>query len=159
MLTVITHSSEETWELARKLAPILTKGDLISLSGDLGAGKTVFAKGLAAGLGIDAPVTSPTFTIIKEYEGKLPLFHFDVYRLASAEELEELGADEYFYGEGVSVVEWGDRVEEILPEERLSIRILRLVDEDLRRIEVTSHGERWKKQVDKWLDGEECVDS
>jgi len=145
--------------LARKLAPILTKGDLISLSGDLGAGKTVFAKGLAAGLGIDAPVTSPTFTIIKEYEGKLPLFHFDVYRLASAEELEELGADEYFYGEGVSVVEWGDRVEEILPEERLSIRILRLVDEDLRRIEVTSHGERWKKQVDKWLDGEECVDS
>lgn len=145
--------------MARKLAPILTKGDLISLSGDLGAGKTVFAKGLAAGLGIDAPVTSPTFTIIKEYEGKLPLFHFDVYRLASAEELEELGADEYFYGEGVSVVEWGDRVEEILPEERLSIRILRLVDEDLRRIEVTSHGERWKKQVDKWLDGEECVDS
>ncbi|MDI6816597.1 MAG: tRNA (adenosine(37)-N6)-threonylcarbamoyltransferase complex ATPase subunit type 1 TsaE [Actinomycetota bacterium] len=154
MLTVITHSPEETWELARKLAPVLTKGDLISLSGDLGAGKTVFAKGLAAGLGIDAPVTSPTFTIIKEYEGKLPLFHFDVYRLASAEELEELGADEYFYGEGVTVVEWGDRVEDILPEERLSIRILRLVDEDFRRIEVTPHGERWKKQAYKWLHGE-----
>ncbi|HCG98807.1 MAG: tRNA (adenosine(37)-N6)-threonylcarbamoyltransferase complex ATPase subunit type 1 TsaE [Candidatus Aquicultor primus] len=159
MLTVITHSPEETWELARKLAPMLTKGDFISLSGDLGAGKTVFAKGLAVGLGIDEPVTSPTFTIIKEYEGKLPLFHFDVYRLASAEELEELGADEYFYGEGVSVVEWGDRVEEILPEERLSIRILRPVDEDLRQIEVTPHGERWKKQVDKWLDGADRVDS
>jgi tRNA threonylcarbamoyladenosine biosynthesis protein TsaE len=138
---------------------MLTKGDLISLSGDLGAGKTVFAKGLADGLGIDVPVTSPTFTIIKEYEGELPLFHFDVYRLASAEELEELGADEYFYGEGVSVVEWGEKVEEIMPEERLSIRILRLVDEDLRQIEVTPHGERWKRQVDRWLHGEECVDS
>jgi len=151
MFTVISHSSEETWELARKLAPLLSEGDLINLSGDLGAGKTVFTKGLAEGLGVGMPVTSPTFTIIREYEGRLPLYHFDVYRLASPDELEELGADEYFYGDGVTVVEWGDKVEEILPDERLTVKLLRLVDDEFRRLEVVPLGDRWKNKVDTWI--------
>ena len=154
MFTVITHSPEETRELARKLAPILSEGDLINLTGDLGAGKTVFTKGLAEGLEIHIPVTSPTFTLIKEYSGRLPLYHFDVYRLASPDELEELGADEYFYGDGVSVVEWGDKVEELLPDERLTVKILRLVDDSFRRIEVSPYGDRWQQKVDQWLLGE-----
>lgn len=154
MFSVITHSPEETWELAQKLAPILSSGDVINLSGDLGAGKTVFTKGLAVGLGIDEPVTSPTFTLIKEYEGRLPLFHFDVYRLASPEEMEELGFDEYFYGDGVSVVEWGDKIEELLPDVRLDVKILRLVDDAFRRIEVIPHGDPWREKVDRWLVGE-----
>ncbi|NCO66517.1 MAG: tRNA (adenosine(37)-N6)-threonylcarbamoyltransferase complex ATPase subunit type 1 TsaE [Candidatus Aquicultor secundus] len=151
MFSVITHSPEETWELARKLAPILSSGDVINLSGDLGAGKTVFSKGLAVGLGIDEPVTSPTFTLIKEYMGRLPLYHFDVYRLSSPEEMEELGFDEYFYGDGVSVVEWGDKIEELLPDVRLDIRLLRLVDDEFRRIEVTPQGDVWQEKVDQWL--------
>ncbi|HZD60169.1 MAG TPA: tRNA (adenosine(37)-N6)-threonylcarbamoyltransferase complex ATPase subunit type 1 TsaE [Anaerolineae bacterium] len=154
MFTVITHSPEETRELARKLAPLLSEGDLINLTGDLGAGKTVFTKGLAEGLEIHIPVTSPTFTLIKEYSGRLPLYHFDVYRLASPDELEELGADEYFYGDGVSVVEWGDKVEELLPDERLTVKILRLVDDSFRRIEVSPYGDRWQQKVDQWLLGE-----
>jgi tRNA threonylcarbamoyladenosine biosynthesis protein TsaE len=154
MHSVITHSPEETWELARKLAPILSSGDVINLSGDLGAGKTVFTKGLAVGLGIDEPVTSPTFTLIKEYEGRLPLYHFDVYRLASPEEMEELGFDEYFYGDGVSVVEWGDKIEELLPDVRLDIKMLRLVDDAFRRIEVMPYGDVWQHKVDEWLVGE-----
>lgn len=153
MFTIITHSSEETWELARELAPILSEGDLINLTGDLGAGKTVFTKGLADGLGITIPVTSPTFTIIKEYEGRLPLYHFDVYRLASPDELEELGADEYFYGNGVTVVEWGDKVEEVLPDERLNIKILRMVDDEIRRLEIIPYGDRWERMVETWLSG------
>ncbi len=151
MLSVITHSPDETWELARKLAPLLSSGDVINLSGDLGAGKTVFSKGLAVGLGIEEPVTSPTFTLIKEYMGRLPLYHFDVYRLASPEEMEELGFDEYFYGSGVSVVEWGDKIEELLPDVRLDIRLLRLVDDEFRRIEVTPQGDVWQEKVDRWL--------
>ena len=153
MFTIISHSPEETWELARKLAPILSKGDVISLSGDLGAGKTVFTKGLAEGLEVAEPVTSPTFTIIKEYGGRLPLYHFDVYRLASPDELEELGAEEYFYGDGVSVVEWGDKVEELLPDVYLAVRMLRLVDETFRRIEILPYGNVWERKVTEWLSG------
>lgn len=154
MLTVITHSPEETRELAKKLAPKLSAGDVINLSGDLGAGKTVFTKGLAKGLEIDEPVTSPTFTIIKEYEGRLPLYHFDVYRLFEPDELDELGVDEYFYGDGVSVVEWGDKVKELLPDVHLEVKMLRLVDENFRRIEISPYGESWQRKVDEWLLGE-----
>jgi len=154
MLTVITHSPEETRELAKKLAPKLSAGDVINLSGDLGAGKTVFTKGLAEGLEISEPVTSPTFTIIKEYEGRLPLYHFDVYRLFDPDELDELGVDEYFYGDGVSVVEWGDKVEVLLPDLRLEVKLLRLVDENFRRIEINPYGDPWQRKIDEWLLGE-----
>ncbi len=155
MYPVISHSPEETWGLASKLAPVLSKGDFINLSGDLGAGKTVFTKGLAAGLGIIEPVTSPTFTIIKEYgEGRLPLYHFDVYRLFSPDELEELGFDEYFYGDGLTVIEWGDKVEELLPDIRLDVKILRLIDDNFRRIEISPYGDAWKEKFEKWRPGE-----
>ncbi|MCL6471468.1 MAG: tRNA (adenosine(37)-N6)-threonylcarbamoyltransferase complex ATPase subunit type 1 TsaE [Firmicutes bacterium] len=155
MISIVSHSSEETWELARKLAPTLSKGDLISLTGDLGAGKTVFTQGVAAGLGIVEPVTSPTFTIIKEYdEGVFPLYHFDVYRLSSPDELEELGFDEYFYGDGITIVEWGDKIEELLPDVRLEVRILRLIDESYRRIEINPYGDEWRQKVKNWLSGD-----
>ncbi|WP_078592662.1 tRNA (adenosine(37)-N6)-threonylcarbamoyltransferase complex ATPase subunit type 1 TsaE [Evansella clarkii] len=114
-------SPEETQRLAERLAAELQPGDLITLSGDLGAGKTSFTKGLAKGLGVTANVNSPTFTIIKEYEGRLPFYHMDAYRVE--DEGEELGLDEYFEGEGVTVVEWPTMVEEQLPEERLDIEI------------------------------------
>jgi tRNA threonylcarbamoyladenosine biosynthesis protein TsaE len=133
---------------------MLSEGDVISLSGDLGAGKTVFTKGLAEGLSISEPVTSPTFTIIKEYSGRLPLYHFDVYRLSDPNELDALGVDEYFYGDGVSVVEWGDKVEELMPDIHVDVRMLRLVDESFRRIEIAPHGASWQTRVEKWLSGE-----
>lgn len=154
MITLVTHSPEETWELARRLAPLLSEGDVIDLTGDLGAGKTVFTKGLAEGLGVSGPVTSPTFTIIKEYyQGRLPLYHFDVYRLADPDELEELGVDEYFFGEGVSVVEWGDKVEALMPDVHLVVRIIRLLDESVRRLEIIPRGDAWEQKVKAWLSG------
>jgi tRNA threonylcarbamoyladenosine biosynthesis protein TsaE len=153
MFAVISHSPDDTWELAKRLAPKLSAGDVISLSGDLGAGKTVFTKGLAEGLDITEPVTSPTFTILKEYRGRLPLFHFDVYRLGHPDELDELGVDEYFYSDGVSVVEWGDKVSALIPEEHLDIKMVRLVDDDFRRLEITPRGSSWRKRVEQWLTG------
>jgi tRNA threonylcarbamoyladenosine biosynthesis protein TsaE len=153
MFAVISHSPDDTWELAKRLAPKLSAGDVISLSGDLGAGKTVFTKGLAEGLDITEPVTSPTFTILKEYRGRLPLFHFDVYRLGHPDELDELGVDEYFYSDGVSVVEWGDKVSALIPEEHLDIKMVRLVDDDFRRLEITPRGSSWRERVEQWLTG------
>jgi tRNA threonylcarbamoyladenosine biosynthesis protein TsaE len=154
MFVKVSHSSKNTWELAKSLASKLYAGDVISLSGDLGAGKTVFTKGLAAGLGIKEPVTSPTFTIVKEYEGRLSLYHFDVYRLDNPLELDELGVDEYFYSKGVSVVEWGDKVAELIPDNHLEVKIIRLVDDEFRRIEIEAVGEFWNERVEAWLSGE-----
>ncbi|GAB7387810.1 tRNA (adenosine(37)-N6)-threonylcarbamoyltransferase complex ATPase subunit type 1 TsaE [Bacillaceae bacterium] len=119
----ISRSSEETQRLAEKMAPLLQPGDVIALEGDLGAGKTTFTQGLARGLGITQVVNSPTFTLIKEYAGRIPLYHMDVYRLE--EEGEDLGFDEYFYGDGVTVVEWPSRIREALPPERLQVRIVK----------------------------------
>lgn len=117
----ISNALEETEEFSKKLADALQPGDVITLEGDLGAGKTAFTKGLALGLGIRKNVNSPTFTIIKEYVGRIPLYHMDVYRLEDSDE--DLGFDEYFEGEGVTVVEWAHLIEDQLPEERLNIYI------------------------------------
>lgn len=115
---------EQTRAFALELAEGLKKGDLIALSGDLGTGKTAFTRYIAEGLGITETVTSPTFTIIQEYRsGRLPLYHFDVYRVSDEEELFELGYEEYFYGDGVCVVEWADLIENLLPEGALRIHI------------------------------------
>jgi len=114
---------QKTAELAAQLAEEAYSGMVIILDGELGAGKTHFSKAFAKAMGVKAVVNSPTFTLIKEYEGKkLPLYHMDVYRI-NVEEAEELGLDEYFYGDGVSIVEWGSRITELLPKERLEIRI------------------------------------
>ena len=104
--------------LAKKLASRLKKGDILALVGDLGTGKTALTKYIAKGLGIKSEITSPTFTIVREYkEGRLPLYHFDVYRTGSVEEMYDLGYEEYFYGDGICVIEWADMISEIIPEE------------------------------------------
>ncbi|RAL22033.1 tRNA (adenosine(37)-N6)-threonylcarbamoyltransferase complex ATPase subunit type 1 TsaE [Thermoflavimicrobium daqui] len=130
-----TRSEAETKDLARRLAKQLKPGDVLALEGDLGAGKTTFAKGLAEGLGITRHVDSPTFTIIKEYLGVYPFYHMDVYRLETAEA--ELGLDEYFYGEGICLVEWASRIASILPEETIYLSIT-VQPDDSRKIEIRS---------------------
>ena len=136
----ISHNEEETSLFARNLGEKLSGGDVLALEGDLGAGKTAFTKGLAKGLGVTRTVNSPTFTIIKEYAGRLPLYHMDVYRVSESEE--DLGFDEYFEGDGVTVVEWAHLIEEQLPEEILSIYIYRLGDTS-RRLVLKANGERY----------------
>ena len=128
MRTVQTHSPEETWALAANLANELPPGTVIALHGDLGAGKTCFIQGFAAALGIDEPITSPTYTIIGEYEGRLPLHHIDLYRLSGPEEALGLGLEEYFDANGITAIEWAERAEGLLPPDLLHIRIE--VDED-----------------------------
>ncbi|WNF36926.1 tRNA (adenosine(37)-N6)-threonylcarbamoyltransferase complex ATPase subunit type 1 TsaE [Bacillaceae bacterium IKA-2] len=118
---VNTLSPEETMELAQRLGELVWAGTILTLEGDLGAGKTHFTKGLAKGLDVKRTVSSPTFTIIKEYKGRLPLYHMDVYRVGDGDE--ELGLDEYFYGEGVTVVEWASLIKQQLPSEHLEIEI------------------------------------
>lgn len=136
----ITHSAKETQEWAQRLAGLLGPGDVIALEGDLGAGKTTFTQGLAKGLGVKGIVNSPTFTIIKEYSGTVPLYHMDVYRVE--DEWEELGFDEYFYGEGVTVVEWASMIRQAMPAALLNIYIKRLGQDD-REIRLTPQGERY----------------
>ncbi len=120
----------DTGKLAEQLALLLDKGTIIALAGDLGAGKTTFSQAIARYMGVLDTVNSPTFTIIKEYQGyKLPLYHMDVYRITELE-AEELGLDEYFYGEGVTIVEWADRIEALMPPDRLSIYIEYLAPEE-----------------------------
>lgn len=123
MKKIIQHE-EETKEFGIALASLLRPGDVVALIGDLGTGKTALTKAIAEGLGITALITSPTFTIVQEYhDGKLPLYHFDVYRIGEIEEMEELGYEEYFFGKGVCVIEWADLIAEILPEESIVIEI------------------------------------
>lgn len=116
--TVIeTYSPEETFALGRRLGQESAPGQVYTLIGDLGVGKTVFTQGFAAGLGVTEPVNSPTFTILQIYEeGRLPFYHFDVYRIADVEEMDEIGYEDCFYGDGVCLIEWADLIEEILPE-------------------------------------------
>ncbi|KOO42277.1 tRNA (adenosine(37)-N6)-threonylcarbamoyltransferase complex ATPase subunit type 1 TsaE [Priestia koreensis] len=136
--SLTTHSSEETMRVAIQLSERLTPGSVLLLEGDLGAGKTTFTKGLAKGLGIERNVNSPTFTIIKEYRnGRLPLYHMDVYRVE--DEFEDLGFDEYFDGDGVTVVEWAHLIKEQLPEERLEINIFHQAENE-RKIEIEAVG-------------------
>jgi tRNA threonylcarbamoyladenosine biosynthesis protein TsaE len=120
-----TFSEEETYELGRNFSKNLKPGDTISLEGDLGTGKTALTKGIAAGLDISEPITSPTFTLVNTYEGRVTLHHFDVYRTEDAEELLAIGWDEYLDGEAVTIVEWGDRIPELLPDDTIYIRLER----------------------------------
>lgn len=136
------NSEQETKALAEQLAVRLHAGDVLTLEGDLGAGKTTFTKSVAKGLGITRNVNSPTFTILKQYEGRLPLNHLDVYRLADSDE--DLGWDELFYGDAVSIIEWAHLIEEDLPAERLAIQILRL-DENARKFTFMPLGERYEQ--------------
>lgn len=124
-LTIIeTNSPDETFALGKQMGEQAKPGDVITLDGDLGVGKTVFAQGVAKGLGITEPVNSPTFTILQVYEeGRLPLYHFDVYRIADPEEMEEIGYADYIYGDGLSLIEWAELVPEILPSSYCAVLI------------------------------------
>ena len=132
-------SAGETFEIGRKIAETAAPGQIICLDGDLGTGKTVFTKGFASGLGVEGPVNSPTFTILQIYEdGRLPLYHFDVYRIEDPEELYEVGIEEYFYGNGVCLIEWAGMIEELIPETALHVTIEKDLGRgfDFRRITV-----------------------
>ena len=133
-----SNSYEETQKFAEEFSKTLKAGDVLCMYGDLGVGKTAFVQGLAKGLGIDEPITSPTFTIVNEYSGRLPLYHFDVYRIGDVEEMEEVGFEDYVMGEGVSLIEWANLIEEILPEKRTEITIEKNLEEgfDYRKITV-----------------------
>lgn len=135
-------SIEETQRLAHQLAELLEPQDTITLEGDLGAGKTTFTQALAKGLGISRTVNSPTFTIMKQYEGRLPFNHLDVYRLADSDE--DLGWDEIFFGDAVTVVEWAHLIEEYLPDERLAIEIYR-IDDSKRKFVLKPIGKRYER--------------
>lgn len=137
----MTHSAEETKEAGAMLAALVSAGDVIPLAGDLGAGKTCFVQGFARGLGIQEPVTSPTFNLLLVHQGRLPLYHFDLYRLARPDELEDIGFYELIGADGVAVIEWGDRFPQALPADRLMLRFFRAA-EAVRRIEVAAHGAR-----------------
>ena len=145
METIETFSPEETYMLGKKIGEAACPNAVYALNGDLGVGKTVFTQGLAAGLGIDEPVTSPTFTILQNYDGgRLPFFHFDVYRIGDIEEMDEIGYDDCFFGGGVSLVEWAEIVEEILPENTVYITIEKDPEKgfDYRKITVQNSEER-----------------
>lgn len=134
-----SYSPDETFELAKKLGEEAEPGQVITLTGDLGVGKTVFTQGFAAGLEIDEPVDSPTFTIIKVYdEGRLPFYHFDVYRIGDVSEMDEIGYEDYFFGDGVSMVEWANLIEEIIPEDAILVTIEKDLDKgvDYRKITI-----------------------
>lgn len=136
---VESWTPEETFAVGKELGMQARAGEIYCLNGDLGVGKTVFTQGFAAGLGITEPVNSPTFTIVQQYEeGRLPLYHFDVYRIGDVSEMDEIGYEDCFYGEGVCLIEWSELIGEILPEHRMEIRIEKDLEKgfDYRKITV-----------------------
>lgn len=146
-MKITINSIEDTERLAQTIATLVTHGDVLLLHGDLGAGKTTFSQFFGKALGIEQKITSPTFNIIKSYEGKLPFHHMDCYRLEGAED--DLGFDEYFYGDGVTIVEWPEMIEEFLPEDYIELN-LKYIEDSKREIEIQamgSRGNRLKEQI------------
>lgn len=138
-MVIESYSEKETYQLGYDLGRKADKKDVFCLLGDLGVGKTVFTQGFAEGLQIEEPICSPTFTIVQEYQsGRIPFYHFDVYRIADVEEMEEIGYEDYFYGEGVCLIEWANLIEEILPTELTVIKIEKDLEKgfDYRRITI-----------------------
>ena len=139
-MVIETRSPEETFQFGEKLGREAKPGQIYTLNGDLGTGKTVFTQGFAAGLGITKPVNSPTFTIVQIYEeGRMPFYHFDVYRIGDVEEMDEIGYEDCFYGEGVCLIEWAELIEEILPEHVIAVTIEKDLEQgfDYRKITLT----------------------
>ena len=134
---MLTHSAGETIKLGQELARGLSRGDIIALYGDLGSGKTTFAKGIGMGLGVkDARhINSPTFVLIREYEGRLPLYHMDLYRLDNLRDIEDIGVEEYVYGDGVSIIEWAEKLGPLLPKKIISVRFA-IKGEDKREVRI-----------------------
>ena len=141
-MIVESKSEKETYNLGYEMGNKATAGQVFTLIGDLGVGKTIFTKGLAAGLGVEESVSSPTFTIVQIYEeGRLPFYHFDVYRIGDVEEMDEIGYEDYIYGDGVSLIEWANLIEEILPEHYTEIKIEKDLEKgfDYRRISICEY--------------------
>lgn len=139
------NSLDATKEFGEKLGKLLKKGDIVCLNGDLGAGKTTLTKSIGLGLGVEEYITSPTFSLINEYKGRLPVYHFDVYRLENVDELDDLGFDEYFFGGGVCIIEWAEKIEKMLPKEIIVLDIESGEDIDKRRISIGGTGQRYKE--------------
>lgn len=145
MKIIETKNENATRELGRKLGEMVKKGTVLTLNGDLGVGKTVFTQGFAKGLGIEEPVNSPTFTIVQVYEeGRMPFYHFDVYRIGDIEEMEEIGYEDYFYGEGVCLIEWAELIREILPKQCVSITIEKDLEQGFDYRRITIEGEEYE---------------
>ena len=139
-MIIETKSPEETFRVGMRLGQKAAAGQVFTLTGDLGVGKTVFTQGLARWLGIVEPVSSPTFTIVQVYdEGRLPFYHFDVYRIGDVEEMDEVGFDDYIMGDGVSLIEWADLIEEILPEKRTEVLIEKDLEQGFDYRKITIH--------------------
>ena len=139
-MVIESYSEKETYDFAYELANKAKKGDIYALIGDLGVGKTAFTKGFAEGLGIKEPIVSPTFTFVQIYDdGRMPLYHFDVYRIGDVSEMDEIGYEDYFYGDGVSIMEWANLVEDILPDNVVRITISKELSKglDYRRIDIS----------------------
>lgn len=131
-MVIETHNSKETFDVGFEMGSKVKPGQIICLLGDLGVGKTVFTQGFAKGLGIEEPICSPTFTIVQEYhDGRMPFYHFDVYRIGDLSEMDELGYEEYFFDEGVCLIEWGNLIEELLPKETITVTIAKKLEKGL----------------------------
>ncbi|HHT65458.1 MAG: tRNA (adenosine(37)-N6)-threonylcarbamoyltransferase complex ATPase subunit type 1 TsaE [Caldicoprobacterales bacterium] len=143
MLTLQSHSEEQTYEFGKWIGANVQSGDIILLFGDLGSGKTVLSRGIAHGVGFTGRITSPTFTLMHTYLGRIPVYHFDIYRLNEPDELFDLDYEEYLYGNGISIVEWPERLGYLLPEEYLKITITRQLKENDRNISLKPVGSRY----------------
>jgi tRNA threonylcarbamoyladenosine biosynthesis protein TsaE len=144
---VLTCSPEETLELAGTVGALLRPGDVVSLVGDIGAGKTIFARGVARALGVTEPVVSPSFTIVREYDSRTPLVHVDVYRIDTVQELHDLGFEELVRDDAVTLVEWGDMIDGMLPADRLDVRLAPGATDDERVVEIEGHGRSWRARA------------
>ncbi|WZL73779.1 tRNA (adenosine(37)-N6)-threonylcarbamoyltransferase complex ATPase subunit type 1 TsaE [Clostridiaceae bacterium 35-E11] len=149
MIKILSNNEQQTYDVGYKLGNLLQRKDIVCMTGDLGAGKTTLTKAIAEGLGVKACVTSPTFTIIHEYMGRIPLYHFDVYRIEDIEEMEDLGYEEYFYGDGVCVIEWASQIKEFIPEEHLWIHITKNIEKDSREIEIKGTTLHFEKIIEE----------
>ena len=145
-MKITVNNLDERQQIGKIIGRCLDKGDVLCLDGDLGVGKTSLTQFIAREFGVDEYITSPTFTIIKEYEGRLPFYHMDVYRLDSSDDMHDLGYEEYIYSEGVTVIEWSEKIKEILPEERININIKR-VDDNSRILYIDGRGKTLDKLI------------
>lgn len=150
-MIVISHSSKETINLGKNIAGLLKKGDILCLCGELGSGKTILVKGIASGLGINPRrIISPSFVLIREYKNKnkLPFYHFDLFRLKKSKDILNLGYEEYLYGDGITAVEWADRLRSLMPSDYLKIE-LEIMGRNKRKIKFISFGRRYKKIIEQ----------